>query len=439
MYNQRWERKVKIMNNSQLSYKWCQIGVAALGLSGIYSIILVVLRTPFLSSIFSDKEIFKTALVIHVDLSVLVWLLSCSVIIWLRTISNQLLDSAISTISYIAFIGILFIVISPWMVSENNPILNNYVPMLDNFWFILGISIFTTSLLMISMISVVSFYFKNTLSQGFNGKKYEGLIGSLIFIISIICLFLSYHKIQHEIIYPMDLYGFYEMLFWSTGHSLQFLYMHTMYAALIFVMGANPRFIKLYYFTIWNNLLMVLSILPIHFIANIDTAEFIEFCTKHMKYAGGISGFFIIISICTEFISTKMKPKFHVGILCSMIIFISGGLIGLAINGTNVTIPAHYHGSIVGISVACMCLVYNLLNVEGQLYKYANMQIIIYMIGQLMHISGLAWSGGYGVLRKNPDMVLSLEAKITMGIMGLGGLVAIIGGLMFVWFYVFVV
>ena len=38
-----------------------------------------------------------------------------------------------------------------------------------------------------------------------------------------------------------------------------------------------------------------------------------------------------------------------------------GGLIGFLISGSNVTIPAHYHGSIVGVTLALMGVCYLLL------------------------------------------------------------------------------
>jgi heme/copper-type cytochrome/quinol oxidase subunit 1 len=59
----------------------------------------------------------------------------------------------------------------------------------------------------------------------------------------------------------------------------------------------------------------------------------------------------------------------------------------------------------------------------------------IYGVGQLMHIVGLVWSGGYGVQRKvaGAEQVLrSTPEVIGMGLMGLGGLVAIVGGVLFV-------
>ncbi|HVO05171.1 MAG TPA: hypothetical protein VMT83_00175, partial [Burkholderiaceae bacterium] len=54
---------------------------------------------------------------------------------------------------------------------------------------------------------------------------------------------------------------------------------------------------------------------------------------------------------------------------------------------------------------------------------------------QLMHIVGLVWSGGYGVQRKvaGADQVLRTPQEVAgMGLMGLGGLIAVIGGLLFV-------
>jgi hypothetical protein len=52
-----------------------------------------------------------------------------------------------------------------------------------------------------------------------------------------------------------------------------------------------------------------------------------------------------------------------------------------------------------------------------------------------MHIVGLVWSGGYGVQRKvaGAEQVLRSPGEIFgMGMMGLGGAVAIVGGLLFV-------
>lgn len=60
------------------------------------------------------------------------------------------------------------------------------------------------------------------------------------------------------------------------------------------------------------------------------------------------------------------------------------------------------------------------------------LQICVLTIGQLLHIIGFALAGRYRVLRKNPSDELTMSIKIYIG-MGGGGLIAIIGGLMFVY------
>jgi heme/copper-type cytochrome/quinol oxidase subunit 1 len=103
-----------------------------------------------------------------------------------------------------------------------------------------------------------------------------------------------------------------------------------------------------------------------------------------------------------------------------------------------VRIPAHYHGSIVGVTIAMMGLAYWLLPRLGfaaPMPRLATWQTYLYGGGQLLHIAGLVWSGGYGVQRKVADGALaerSLEQVLGMGLMGAGGLIAIVGGMLFV-------
>jgi hypothetical protein len=68
--------------------------------------------------------------------------------------------------------------------------------------------------------------------------------------------------------------------------------------------------------------------------------------------------------------------------------------------------------------------------------RLATWQPYVYGGGQLLHITGLVWSGGYGVQRKvaGSEQVLRTTQEIFgMGLMGIGGLIAIIGGILFVW------
>ena len=125
-------------------------------------------------------------------------------------------------------------------------------------------------------------------------------------------------------------------------------------------------------------------------------------------------------------------------LVVSLLLFCAGGAIGFLIRGSDVRIPAHYHGTIVGITIALMGLTYWLLPRLGAApprVRLAVAQPLLYGAGQLVHIAGLLWSGGYGVQRKvaGGEQVLRTTSEIAgMGLMGLGGLVAVIGGMLFV-------
>ena len=107
------------------------------------------------------------------------------------------------------------------------------------------------------------------------------------------------------------------------------------------------------------------------------------------------------------------------------------------IGESNTIITAHYHGTGGAISLAFMGLAIHLLPRLGYRtpdLKWATLMSYIYGAGQLLHILGLLWSGGYGVQRKVAGAAQGLQGfaqKAGMGLMGLGGLIAVIGGIMF--------
>jgi heme/copper-type cytochrome/quinol oxidase subunit 1 len=121
----------------------------------------------------------------------------------------------------------------------------------------------------------------------------------------------------------------------------------------------------------------------------------------------------------------------------SVILFAAGGVLGFLIAGLDIVIPAHYHGATVGVTVAFMGLCYFLLPRLGFgpiPERMAFWQPYLYGGGQLLHIAGLAWTGGYGMQRKTAGAAQGIDqvSEIAgMGLMGLGGLISVIGGVLF--------
>ena len=162
--------------------------------------------------------------------------------------------------------------------------------------------------------------------------------------------------------------------------------------------------------------------------------------TELMKY-GGLSSLPLGLAVVTSFWKAA-KPVgegryLRSALLSSLLLFAAGGVLGFMIDGLDIVIPAHYHGSTVGVTIAFMGLCYYLMPRLGfgkVPARLAFWQPIIYCSGQFLHIAGLAWTGGYGVQRKTAGLAQGLDrfSEIAgMGLMGFGGLVSVMGGLLF--------
>ncbi|BBB56965.1 membrane protein [Candidatus Megaera polyxenophila] len=461
-----------IETENKLAISWLKNGIWALALTGFYSIVLVILRTPQLSQIISDKSVFKSSLVIHVNLSVLAWLLSITCIIWSYG-SRRLYFSNI--FSKLALAGIALMTISP-LIGQSNPIMNNYVPILENVWFIIGLSLFGSSILYFSILVFINSFHDFSLKE----EKYTAqilpvvkLTSSLMYIMVWGCFALSYKEVMAlSNVFPIEIDYYYELLFWSGGHLLQFIY--TQIVMFVWLILAELWIGKrLIYYEVYSSLFIINFILSLfvfygHLAYQMPEYEFTVFFTKHMQYCGGIAPTLLMaVLIIDIFKFTRIKNHLSfvaIAFMASILVFFAGGLIGVLISGINLSIPAHYHGSIVGISIGFLGFAYIFcfrdsgfatpdqtlskklftfsLSLKQPIYgsnslscysKWPNIQLIIITFGQLLHIAGLALAGGYGILRKNPDGEIALAAKFYMGMLGGGGLIAIIGGLMFVY------
>jgi len=114
--------------------------------------------------------------------------------------------------------------------------------------------------------------------------------------------------------------------------------------------------------------------------------------------------------------------------------------LGAGIRGSNTMVPAHYHASIGGITAAFMTVTYLMLRAFGfsiptpRLRRAAAWQPVLYGVGQMVFASGFALAGIYGMSRKAygaEQASRGLGESIGLGVMGVGGLIAVAGGLLF--------
>jgi len=423
-------------NARSLTTGWLLLGLSALVIGGLYTILIVLSRTPFFQEIIPWTDFFHTALVVHVNLTVLVWFLAFAGVLWSYN-SSDIGRSGGWLALILASLGTLIIVLSPF-TGESHPLMNNYVPVLQNSVFFVGLGVFGSGFCLLVIRSCFTSFDNDNQTSGETSLRFGLFVAVVASLFALGALLLSYLGIDAG----FEGLAYYDRLFWGSGHIIQFSHTQLMLVAWLWlasVSGAwlriSPR-VTLFLFLL--GLQPVLAAPIIYLVFDVSSGDHLFWFIQLMKYGGAIAAVPIGVAILLAIVERwRPTPGFEIernALLFSVLLFSVGGSIGFMISGSTVTVPAHYHGSIVGITIAFMGLSYYLLpqlgfsKVSGRIARW---QPGIYGSGQLMHITGLAWSGGYNVARKSTDAERGFEQVAGMGLMGFGGLVSIIGGIMF--------
>ena len=423
-----------------LARGWLWLGLAALIGSGVFSILLVLARTPGLNRWQPAADFFRIALVVHVDLSVLVWFVAMAGMLW--SLNATARGARWSwTALWLAGAGAAAMALGAF-VAPGAPIMANYIPVLEGPLFLGGLVAFGAAFAMLVLRSMAAAPRLGGVIDGERALRF-GLSASAVSAAVALIAF-----VWSLAVVPMSLAGrgYYEILFWGGGHALQFAWTLLMLVAWLWLARAcgarvplSPR-VALMMFAL---ALASVFVTPYAYLAHdVASVEHRDLHTWAMRFGGGVAIFPIALAVALALaplrrVAPKARPL-RAALLASMLLFAAGGVIGMTISGSNVKIPAHYHGCIVGVTLALSGLVYHLLPRLGYAAPQGRLAVAqpwLYGIGQLMHIVGLVWSGGYGVQRKvaGAEQVLRTTAEVAgMGLMGLGGLLAIGGGLLFV-------
>jgi len=423
----------------RLAIAWLWLGIMALLGSGVFSVLLVLSRTPYIQDVFPWIDFFRTALVVHVDLSVLVWFLAFGGVLWSLNSTPRFMLLGWSALGFAA-LGAALMVVVPFF-GPGNPLMSNYIPVLQTPLFtvaLLGFG-FGISLLILRSMTANSLVGKRM--QGAGALRFGLNTAAVSAVMAVLAFTWSYLAI------PDSVTGkpYYELLFWGGGHMLQFTYTLLMLVAWLWLASVSgvrlllsPRVVLVLFVF---GLLAVFMAPLIYYSHAVVSAEHIKLFTWLMAYGGSLApvplGLAVFYGLLRSPSPSGPQAPLRSALWTSMILFGVGGGIGFLIQGINVTIPAHYHGSIVGVTLAFMGMTYDLLPRLGYArpsMRPAHLQPYVYGSGQLLHVIGLWWSGGYGVQRKvaGAEQGLDgLEKIAAMGLMGFGGLAAIVGGLMF--------
>lgn len=424
---------------SRLATAWLLLALGALVVGGVFTLLIVLSRTPGVQDIIPWVDFFHTALVVHVDLTVLVWFLAFAGVLWSLNGTGRCAGCGWAAL-WLAVLGTLVISLSPFLGAAA-PFMNNYVPVLRHPLFFAGLGLFGVGfsvLVVDGLLNSRPLAARGGRERALRFGLWTGLVTGLASVLALVASYLGL---------PDTLTGehYYELLFWGGGHTLQFTHTQLMLVAWLWLAAVSnadtPLSPRVCVALLALGGAPVLLVPLIYLLYEVSSGYHLLTFTWLMQYGGGLAALPIGLAVLIGLLRATPPGAERAGernaLWFSVILFAAGGIIGFLIRGSSVTIPAHYHGSIVAVTLAYMGITYHLLPQLGfrkPLGRLVQWQPIIYGGGQLLHVLGLAWSGGYGVQRKTAGSAQGLEGFqeiLGMGLMGLGGLVAIIGGLLF--------
>jgi cytochrome c oxidase subunit I len=423
----------------RLAAGWLLLGIGGLLVSGLFVVLIVFSRTPGLEAFFPLQGFFHLAIVAHVDFSVLVWFAACGAMIW--TLATDARAPVLGWAALaIAIAGATLMAAAPFQGGE--AIMSNYVPVLDNPPFLGGLALFALGAVLMAA-RALAFPLPAGARLAPGGVLHFGSHTSAIAVLLAAgALVWSLVSLPAYLSRPQ----FFESLFWGSGHVLQFAWVQLLLVSWLWLAAASG--VRMPLTTRLVTLLLLLGILPAflgiwaYLVHDVAGPHHRTFFIWLMAAGGGVAAGPIALALLHGWrhspraVST-LDRGLRSSLWFSILLFGVGGGLGFLIDASNTMVPAHYHGCIVAVTLAFMSLSLYLLPKLG--FAAPNPKLVllmprVYGVGQLLHVAGLAFSGGHGVQRKTAGAEQGLESLaqiLGMSVMGLGGLIAISGGIIY--------
>ena len=190
--------------------RWLLLAVAAIALSALLAILLVLSRTPGVQDYFALEGAFHTVLVLHVNFAVLVWLMSFIAMLW--SLHGGGRNPALSHAGLgLAVLGASMMLLTP-LLGQGQAVMSNYIPVIDAPGFFTGL---VTFLLGISCVA-----WEALRRPPWNALRLAALMWFAALLVWLLhALWLKASGQMH-----------YEALFWGGGHVLQFVYVLALWA-----------------------------------------------------------------------------------------------------------------------------------------------------------------------------------------------------------------
>ncbi|MFN7064820.1 MAG: cytochrome C oxidase subunit I [Aquificaceae bacterium] len=423
--------------------QWLLLSILSLGLGGLLALIAAIARTPALYKLVPPGY-FYHALIGHVDLAIVGFFLTFTLLLWQITFKRELRIPF-----YFSLLGIFLIALVS-LLGIGRGVSNNYLPTIDHPLFWLGAVLFFAGF-WIGALSLIRRAERGLLSE--DPKEHLSSVAIVLSLFMLFAFLTSLPKTGSK----EELYLFYERLYWAPGHTHQFINGLMLLYAWYFLLerqGISLRLGRLRYLSFFFLSFGFMYILiPVIFGDPVsDGAR--RFTDTGYAIGLGIPIFFHLFYILKHHrLNLKNLPSValsislalyflgvliaYAGVLPSLISYTinpEAGYIGMS---SNLSIPAHYHGVITSQTLAFMAVAYGLFLSYGYVKKLIGItlsQAYLYGAGMLFFVLGLFFAGLRGAPRKTYGTAFTDDPLVllSLSLMGIGTFLAVVGGIIFV-------
>ena len=425
---------------------WAGLAIGSLAVAGIFAILIAVSRIPGIEKLgIWPLDFFQKGLIIHVIFSFVVWFMAVMGGLWhLATLkmangaprAEPLGRGGVA----MGWLSMVFL-FAPALMDRSEPSLNNYLPIIIDPLYYGGLATLGAGLL----LSAVRLFLNiGRYPEKLDGFAWAGIGSAVIYILALVSFLNAFVLMPGAEVDE----AYNEYLFWGGGHILQFANT-TLLIAAWGILGALAFGKALVSDRVMKTAAILLLLFALIGPAFYTTYEALSFEQRQaftdLQYGLGPSALLVALATLFGMVQAKGQnglPWKEPAFLClvlSALVFGLGGIFGFFVDGADTRTPSHYHAMIGGVGLAYMGLFYALflpllkrdLNRGRALYW----QIYLYAFGQVLQCIGLYVAGSDGTARKaaGAEQGLTLIGKVGMGLNGLGGLTAVIGGAMFIW------
>lgn len=427
---------------------WLYVAVAVLLAAGLLAVLLVLGRMPPFDALVSDPDWFRRCLAVHVVLALVLWFQSFAAVLMLALPAHPRRGALARVGAALAAFGTVALIGSAWLPGTE-AVMSNYVPVLDHPVFGLGLAAFAAGVVAVALSRVLLPNDREVLGLGLPAHVAPFLRAAIV---AVLLAGLTLVGSRLNLTPGLETRAHYELLFWGVGHVLQFVNALGLVVVALWLTtdftGREPMSRRT---AGWLAAVAILPWLaaPLLPMAGTWSATYRVGFTRLMQYAT-LPVPLVVAWLCVRTLraaardhAIRLRGDLRIRALgAAAVLTLLGLVLGALIREANTVVPGHYHASIGAVTAAFMAAALVLLPRLGLGHavdlqsRVARWQPAIYGTGQAVFALGFAIAGAprkvYGTEQVGRDALQTAGLVV----MGVGGLVAVAGGIAFLVLFV---